>query len=119
MPRREFDFINWTSFPSSLKLMNEKPERWYYAYSLLRNYSVEPGSKIRVELLGKSENVESVDGLGTYVGLIASPNGEPKSYYRVASFYGTKDWGQICRGNRAFNKRTFSNSTHHRRTRNA
>jgi len=52
----EYDFLNWKSFPSSLKLTNKNPSDWVYGpYSAI--IPIIPSSIISVKVQVKQENV--------------------------------------------------------------
>jgi len=53
MRKIEYDFLTWTSFPSSLKLVNDE-ERWFWV-TISPWLKVNPGSKISVAINVKAE----------------------------------------------------------------
>jgi hypothetical protein len=52
----EFDFLNWKSFPSSLKGVCTPEQRRLWVYERT-NLPVQPGKKLHVEMMAKQENV--------------------------------------------------------------
>jgi len=84
----EYDFLTWTSFPSSIKLINDEPERaaWTKFYNAI---SVRPGFTLRVQIMAKQENVQY------YVGGLAVEGFDGKEWTRILRTklpLGTFDW---------------------------
>ena len=59
MQKIEYDFLIWRSFPSSIKLINDEPERYVYApWGLVaENIPVMSGATLKIECQVKQENV--------------------------------------------------------------
>ncbi len=101
MRKSEYDFLTWKSFPSSIKLVSD--EEWLGGWwEVFRNIPVTPGSKVRAEIMGKSDNVPtplpppSERMLGSYLVIYGSEDG---ATYRSLGFlvpsggvYGKTDW---------------------------
>ena len=58
MRKAEYDLLNYTSFPSSIKLFVDEPAR--RVVTGIGSISVLPGSKLTVKFNAKQENVEHV-----------------------------------------------------------
>jgi len=56
MRKTEYDFLTWTSFPSSIKMINDEPREWAWLGNVFQ-LSVKPGSKIRRVIKVKQQNV--------------------------------------------------------------
>jgi len=54
--KKEYDFLNWTSFPSSGKLFNDDPSEaiWWGQY---RNISITPGKTLKIVVNWKQQDV--------------------------------------------------------------
>jgi len=53
----EYDFLTWTSFPSSLKMVNDKPDRFLYSGYLVVGVPVTPSKTLKVNVNVKQESV--------------------------------------------------------------
>jgi len=80
MRKTEFDFLTWTSFPSSLKQLNDEVGGWTWSGYFPDTITVRPGSTIKFEFNAKQQNV-----LTQY-----------RSHYRIIGFDGEK-WVNIPR----------------------
>jgi len=94
MPKVEYDFLNWTSFPSSIKIMNDRNTPFYHV--IRRNLPLKGlGAEIKIVVAGKTENVrlppKGVYPRNSYVGLYADGL-EHWTGMGVFDFYGTRDW---------------------------
>lgn len=56
MRKREYDFLTWTSFPSSAKLICDEPETWVSGGDS-PPIGVRPGSTVKITVKAKQENV--------------------------------------------------------------
>ena len=52
----EYDFLTWTSFPSSIKLLNDEPTG-FVGLRILWDYPVKGGETVKVEAMVKGENL--------------------------------------------------------------
>jgi len=87
----EYDFLTWTSFPSSIKLINDEPERWVNTPKS-PPIKVTPRATIRLEVNAKAENMQFESGV-----CVDGWNG--REWVRVAPLWrvlllptGTYDW---------------------------
>jgi len=55
----EYDFLTWTSFPSSLKIVNDVLNSWHWYSEVGRGTPVKPGGKLKVSVKAKLQNVVS------------------------------------------------------------
>jgi hypothetical protein len=88
----EYDFLTWTSFPSSVKLVNDEPEKatWLLVFDFL---SVKPGASIRAEMKAKQEKVL----YPKYVSGFAVDGWDGKEWKRIARLalpLGNFDWSE-------------------------
>jgi len=97
MWRKEYDFFTWTSFPNSLKLINDELRNrgWVRVFHLV---PVTPSSTVKAVIKGKTKDVLIVgDGwkVGSYLTIHGSETGLPETWrylFRVETGYGTRDW---------------------------
>lgn len=54
--KTEYDFLNYTSFPSSMKAIND--EEKFVPINLLYDYPVEGGDTVKVSAMVKGENID-------------------------------------------------------------
>jgi len=57
MRKKEYDFLTWTSFPSSIKLTNDERREWAWTGWVFYGLPVRPGSKLTVKFKAKQQNV--------------------------------------------------------------
>jgi len=57
--KKEYDFLTWTSFPSSAKLYNDEGRGWVWAWWgwIFYDLPVTPGAKLAVKVKAKQQNV--------------------------------------------------------------
>jgi hypothetical protein len=97
MPKLEFDFLSYTSFPSSVKYVNDTPGSWYWPPIVATNIPVTPGKKLRIEFKAKGTNIQptGVDKVGCFLWVQAYDGKEWKEISRVPKFphmLGTFNW---------------------------
>jgi len=89
----EYDFLTWTSFPSSLKALNTYPERRGWWTIVPRNVRVEGGKNITVKVKAKLKNVAAPDSYITIYGYdMAGKQVFPPPFFTVRFGYGTFNW---------------------------
>jgi len=60
MRKIEYDFLRWTSFPSSLKIVNDEPEkRWLWYRTPVHEIDVKGGELVSITFDMRGENVSS------------------------------------------------------------
>jgi len=55
--KKEYDFLTWTSFPSSAKLTNDEGGDWAWWGWIFTNLAVTPGAKLLVKFKAKQQDV--------------------------------------------------------------
>jgi len=91
MAKLEYAFLTFTSFPSSVKLINEEARRrgWWVIF---KDLPVIPESKVIVEIKGKAENVQ----IGSYLTIYGSADGVTYRYLDFivprSTLLGTSPW---------------------------
>jgi len=89
MRKAEYDFLTWTSFPSSAKLFNDEGKAWAWWGYVYFGLKVAPGSSLSLRVKAKQENVlysHSHIPIGGYDG---------KEWRRIGALslpLGTFDW---------------------------
>lgn len=76
---REYDFLTWVSFPSSIKLTSDEDYlvgRWL----VFSNIPVTPGSTVRLEIMAKTNNLP-----------VPVTTSDPETFGSFLSSYGSKD----------------------------
>jgi len=62
---KEYDFRNWKSFPSSLKLQSDLPDWWFSP--VIAEIKVTPGSELTSRIFARQENVTTVRSSGVAI----------------------------------------------------
>ena len=88
MRKVEYDFLTWTSFPSSLKLLNNESGNESWTHFDLPKISVVPGATLRCKVKAKQENVTYSVSHGGH-GLPSMP-----SFFELP--LGTFDWKEFA-----------------------
>jgi len=100
MAKLVYDLFNYTSFPSSIKLLNDE-DRTRGWWVIFKNVPVTPGSTVKAEIMGKSDNipVPHVSGgasVGSYLSVGGSADGVNYRYLDFVvprqTLYGKMDW---------------------------
>ena len=95
---KEYDFLNWTSFPSSLKLTNDGSVKYVNPGLLFNNLATRPGVPLRLELAGKQQNVTAPLGGYSHFPIWGAPQGGEYRYLgSLAMPLGTYDWQPLSR----------------------
>ncbi len=88
--KTEYDFLNWTSFPSSIKLTNDTMTR--SGGGAFENIPVNPGT-VRVEVNGKTQDVQLIKGSGSYIAFWGHRADGSRKWIGTCDIrYGTHDW---------------------------
>jgi len=95
----EYDFLTWTSFPSSVKVVN--PEARHKTEIFAVNIPVTPGATVKAVVNAKTKDVIPYRGNGSWISIMGSPDGVDWKYIDggftvppVPGVRGTKDWQQ-------------------------
>ena len=97
MPVNEYDFLTWTSFPSSRKMTNETDQQiWWEAVGKL---VVQPGKKLTVTIKGKGEHliIHPITQLGTSHIAVDGVDvaGALRRLFNIVFPVGTFDWTEF------------------------
>jgi len=92
MRKAEYDFLSWTSFPSSGKILNDTRASWAYFFDgYTPNLAVTPGSTVTIRVNAKQENVMYMAG-GIAVHRYDRATGEWKLLTVLKLPLGSFDW---------------------------
>jgi len=92
----EYDFLTWTSFPSSLKLVNDTTTIEYVWYKVAEGIPVKPGGKVTLECMGKQVgHFEKEKITGVRLDLMINGKWDPAGFMWLAFPQGTFDWKKI------------------------
>lgn len=96
MRKVEYDFLVWTSFPSSLKMVNDEAKAHpIFPYEPVRELSVKPGAKVTVTVNVKFQNTRYGDTHVAVDGFTATRERRRLITKRVDSGRGTLDWKPV------------------------
>jgi len=96
MIRREYDFLTWTSFPSSIKLVNDESPQNKPFYKIAEGIPVKPHATLKAIYKGKTENSTEPPGGGNFVMVRLLDAAGRYVTHKVAWIgYGTIDWKDV------------------------